>query len=152
MSHDPGELAARHGDNDGLPLCEPEDLAVTVRWQQDGTGLRGQVLARNVGSRACRLAGKPTVKPLGLDGAALPTETVITLELRIPGYVVLQPGKSAAAPVIWRNWSGQAASDRARVSWQSGTAIADVEGPAQPQDSQGQGNLSSGWFSLIDQR
>lgn len=40
----------------------------------------------------------------GLDGAALPTEAVITLELRVPGYVVVQPGRSATAPAMWRNW------------------------------------------------
>jgi hypothetical protein len=154
MPYGPGDHAAHRRDDDrppALPLCGPEDLAVTVRWEQDGTGLRGQVTARNAGSRACRLAGKPGVTPLGLDGVPLPAGTVITLEMLHPGYVVLRPGQRAAAPVSWRNWCGQAASARARVSWQGGAAIADVQGPVQPQCSgQGADNLSSGWFKLID--
>lgn len=145
---------AAAGRNDGastLPLCGSEDVAVTVNWTQDGTGLRGQVIARNVSARACRLAGKPGVTPLGLDGAPLPAQTVVTLEMIMPGYVVLQPGQRAAARVGWREWCGQPASDRARVSWNGGAAVADVHGPVQPGCSQGQsGNLSSGWFRLID--
>lgn len=136
-------------DDDALPLCGPEELAVTVRWEHDGAGLRGQVIAENTGSRACRLPGKPAVTPLGLDGSPLPAETVITLELIHPGYVVLRPGQRAAALVGWRNWCGQAASARARVSWQGGTAIADVQGPVQPRCSgPGADNLTSGWFKL----
>ena len=42
------------GDPAQAPLCEAADLAVVVRWERDGTGLRGQVLAENVGGRVCR--------------------------------------------------------------------------------------------------
>jgi hypothetical protein len=146
-----GDAADREGDGlPALPLCGSEDLAVTVRWERHGTGLRGQVIAQNAGSRACRLAGKPGVAPLGLDGMPLPAETIITLEMIHPGYVILQPGQRAAAPVGWSNWCGQQASARARVSWQGGEAVADVHGPVQPGCCQGRpGNLSSSWFSLI---
>jgi hypothetical protein len=138
-------------DAHALPLCESQDLTVAVHWERDGTGLRGRVIARNVSARACRLAGKPTIAPLGLDGVPLPAETVVTLEWMDPGYVVLQPGQRAAAPVTWREWCGEPASDRARVTWNSGTAVADVSGPTQPEYSQGQsGNLSSSWFRLIE--
>jgi hypothetical protein len=144
---------AGHREDDSppaLPLCGSEDLAVTVRWETDGTSLRGQVIAQNVASRACRLAGKPGIAPLGLDGTPLPAETIITLEMIHPGYVILQPGQRATAPVSWGNWCGQQASARARVSWQGGEAVADVHGPVQPGCCQGRpGNLSSSWFSLI---
>lgn len=151
MSHDPADHSAGQGDDDRLPLCEPEDLEVTVHWEQDGAGLRGQVLARNVGSRTCRLAGKPGVAPLGLDGTPLPAQTVITMEMRTPGYVVLRPGQAAAAPTAWRNWCGPDASAHARVSWQGGTAIADVHGLVQPECSGlDADNLTSGWFRLLD--
>jgi hypothetical protein len=149
------DLAGDAGDREDespseQPLCGPEDLTVTVSWHRDGTGLRGQVIAENAGSRACRLAGKPGITPLGLDGAPLSAETIITMEMIHPGYVILQPGQRAAAPAGWSNWCGQQASARARVDWQGGTAVADVRGPVQPGCSPGRpGNLSSSWFHLI---
>ena len=81
-----------------LPACGPADLSVTVRWERDGGGLRGQVIAENTGGRACRLPGKPGIRPLGLDGRPLPVETVITLEWVSPGYVALEPGAANRTP------------------------------------------------------
>jgi len=134
------------------PLCEPADLAVAVYWEQDGGGLRGQVVAENVGGRACRLAGKPGVTPLAADGTPLPAQTVSTLEWRSPGYVILEPGQRAAARLGWGSWCGQQAGGRARVDWGSGEAVAEVHGPSQPDCSPGQpGNLTSSWFQLTGQ-
>jgi hypothetical protein len=39
-----------------VPLCGSDDLAVVVSWERDGAALDGQVIAENVGGRACRLA------------------------------------------------------------------------------------------------
>jgi Protein of unknown function (DUF4232) len=140
------------GASSGEPVCGPDDLVVTVRWDPDGNGgLRGQVIAENVGGRACRLPGKPTVTPVGLDGTPLPVQTVVTMEWRQPGYVTLQPGQRAAAPAFWLSWCGQRASDRARVSWGDHSAMADVHGPHQPECTAGKtDNLSSSWFRLTD--
>jgi Domain of unknown function (DUF4232) len=133
------------------PLCGPADLAVAVHWARDGAGLRGQVVAENVGGRACRLAGKPAVTPLAADGTPLPAQTVITLEWLSPGYVILEPGQRAAARLGWGNWCGPQATGRARVDWGSGEAVAEVHGPAQPDCSPGQpDNLVSSWFQLIE--
>ena len=138
------------GDPAQAPLCEAADLAVVVRWARDGTGLRGQVLAENVGGRVCRLAGKPEVTPLAGDGTPLPAQTVVTLEWRSPGYVLLRPGQRAAARVGWSSWCGRQAGGRARVRWDSGEAVAEVHGPAQPECSPGEpDNLVSSWFELI---
>lgn len=136
------------GENrDQLPACGPDDLSVTVRWERDGDGLRGQVIAENTGGRACRLPAKPGVRPLGLDGKPLPVETVITLEWVSPGYVALEPGQRAAAPIAWGGWDGPAASSRAQVTWEGGGAVtAVVEGPAQPAGTGSPGNISSSWF------
>ena len=41
-----------------MPACGPDDLSVTVRWERDGDGLRGQVIAENTGNRACLAAGQ----------------------------------------------------------------------------------------------
>jgi Protein of unknown function (DUF4232) len=132
------------------PVCEPEDLTVTVRWEPDGSGgLRGQVIAENVGGRACRLPGKPGVAPVGADGTTLPVQTVITMEWVQPGYVILRPGQRAAAAVRWLSWCGQRASDQARVGWGDRSALARVDGPLQPECTAGRpGNLSSSWFRL----
>lgn len=144
-----------HGDTGGRPggeqppACGPEDVSVTVRWERDGGGLRGQVIAENTGGRTCRLPGKPAIRPLGLDGTPLPAETVITLELRQPGYVDLEPGQRAAAEVGWSGWDGAAAAPRAQVSWRGGTVVAPVEGPAQPASAEPPCNLSSSWFGLL---
>jgi len=133
-----------------VPACAPDDLVVVVRWERDGTGLCGQVIAENVGSRACQLASKPDVTPLRADGSPLPTSTIVSLEFRSPGYVVLQPGDRAAAPVWWGSWCGQQASDQARVSWPGGMTVAKVDGPTQPDCTHRRpDNLSSSWFDLI---
>lgn len=138
--------------DDAVPPCGPDDLAVTVSWEREGAGLRGQVIAENVSGLACRLAGKPQVRPLQPDGTPLPAETVISLEMRTPGYVILSPGERAAAPVSWASWCGQRASGRAQVSWDGGSAVAEVRGPAQPECVQGRsGNLTSSWFGLLRQ-
>jgi hypothetical protein len=136
---------------DDIAACGPGDLELTVRWERHGTGLRGEVIARNLSDRACRLASKPGVTPLRADGSPLPTQTIISLELRSPGYVVLQPGERAAAPVLWSSWCGEPAGDRARVDWPGGSAIATVHGPAQPDCVPDTGaNLTSSWFDLIE--
>ena len=142
------DMAGRE-DRGELPACGPGDLSVTVRWERDGAGLRGQVIAENTGSRACRLPGKPGVTPLGLDGEPLPVETVITLEWLSPGYVTLEPGQRAAAPVAWDSWDGLAASSRAQVTWAGGAATAAVEGPAQPDATGAPRNIASSWFRLL---
>ncbi len=68
--------------NDEVPACGPDDLVVVVNWERRGTGLRGEVIAENVGDHACKLAGKPEVAALGPDGTPLPVRTTITLEWR----------------------------------------------------------------------
>jgi hypothetical protein len=142
-------MPARRSDAT-VPACGPDDLAVAVRWERDGTGLRGQVIAENMSGRACQLANKPDVTPLRPDGSPLPTRTVISLEFKSPGYVVLQPGDHAVARVFWGSWCGQQASDRAQVSWPGGSTVAKVHGPTQPECVQGRAdNLSSSWFDLI---
>ncbi len=141
--------AAADPPGTGLPWCGPGDVSVTVRWEPDGDGLRGQVIAGNIGSRACRMPGKPEVTPLGLDGRPLGVEGVQTLELEFPGYVVLEPGQQAAALVFWSGWNGPKASSRAQVTWDDGSAIAQVQGPVQPVSSQPRGQITSSWFRLL---
>jgi hypothetical protein len=137
-------------NDEPLPACGPEDLAVVVSWERAGPGLRGQVIAENIGARACRLANKPSVTPLRPDGSPLPVDTIVTLELRDPGYVTVQPGQRAASPVTWSSWCGERAGDRARVGWPGGSTVAVVYGPAQPDCQDRPDNITSSWFDLIE--
>jgi hypothetical protein len=135
---------------DAVPLCGSDDLAVVVSWEHDGTALSGQVIAENVSGRACRLRHKPGVTPLQSDGTPLPVITIVGMEGRDPDYVILQPGQRAVARAYWRSWCGQQASDRARVDWPGGSAIAKVHGPFQPECLQDRPtNLTSSWFKLM---
>jgi hypothetical protein len=140
------------GRRPDAPVCRPGDLRVAVHWDRDDAGvLTGQVIAENISRRACLLAGKPAVSPIGVDGEPLPVGTVITLELREPGYVIIAPGGRAAAQVIWSSWCGADAAGRARVSWEGGSAEAQVHGPAQPACDRGLSlDLATSWFDLIE--
>ncbi|MEV4604083.1 DUF4232 domain-containing protein [Amycolatopsis sp. NPDC049253] len=128
----------------------PDELAVSPSWEPSGTGLRGTVVVENVGSRTCRIGVKPGVRPLGRDGSPLPLDMIVTLELRHPSHVVLQPGARASAPVSWRSWCGAPAGDRAIVHWDGGETVVTVEGPRQPEcTSPAPANLSSSWFTSL---
>jgi hypothetical protein len=136
-----------------LPVCGPDDVRLTVSWEAEGTGLRGQVIAENVSGRRCRLPGKPGVVPVGLDGEPLPVRTTITLEGRSPGYAVLEAGGRAAAPVRWDSWCGEAAGDQALVTWsghESVTGRATVTGPRQPSCQGRSGAIWAGWFDALE--
>ena len=136
---------------DGAPECGPDDVRVTLAWQlQDDGGLRGRLLVENTGARACRLSGKPVLHPLDRGGRPLDAPTVVTLEFRQPGSVVVPPGGRAGAAVSWAGWAGPPAGNRAVVGWGSPRqeATAAVSGPVQPTRTAPPHNLTSGWFEL----
>ena len=124
---------------------------MSVQWTKDENGgLRGEVVAANVSGRTCRLGNKPGLRPIGVDGQPLDVRQYVTLELRVPPFVVLRPGQRASAPIHWSGWHGRPASGRIIVSWEGGSATVDAEGPAQPGvPTHGRGNLISSWFTLI---
>ena len=136
----------------GPPECGPGDVRVTVEWHaRDDGGLGGWVVVENTGGRACRLTGKPAVRPLDATGRPLDTSTVVSMELRRPDFVVVPPGARARAAVTWSGWSGPPAADRALVRWGApgqAEATASVRGPAQPAGTARPHNLTSTWFGL----
>ena len=135
-----------------VPPCGSGDLAVSVRWSRATSGgLRGEVVAENVSGRVCRLGSKPGLQPLGSDGQPLGVDQWVTLEMRVPPFVILEPGQSASAPITWSGWSGRSASGRIVVSWQGGSATVDAAGPIEPGPPKRGvvGSLSSSWFTRI---
>lgn len=136
-----------------LPQCGADDVEVRVRWERDdGGGLVGEVVVVNVGGRACRLGGKPTLAPLKSDGERLEVANVVATDLRIPGYVVLKTEQRAAAAAGWLSWCGEAPVNRMLVSWPGGSAVAKVDGPVRPDCRSDQpANLSSWWFELVSE-
>lgn len=138
-------------DEPPAPPCRSDDVVLSLRWERSGDALTGEVVAENVAGHSCRLGGKPTLTPLRQDGEPLPTQHTITLEARVPSFVVLQPGQRARARVSWGGWCGDHASGRVRVAWEGGSAVVDAQGPPQPEcPGGGSLNTSSSWFDLLD--
>lgn len=130
-----------------MPL---EALEVRLAWAPDENGgLTGWVEVRNTGADMVRLPGKPGVRPLGVDGARLPTECVVTAEMRLPGYVDVPSGGGARARVGWAGWAGPPASGQVEVTFADHTYTIDVDGPAQPSARGPATNLWSSWFELV---
>jgi hypothetical protein len=131
--------------------ARPEDLRLTLGWQLDADGaLRGELVAGNVSDHPVRLSGKPALQVLGEDGSPLSAQTVVTLEFRPPGYVELDPGQHATAPVSWAGWDGSPAGDVVVVELPGGSTEVRVSGPRQPTARGPATNLGSSWFQVAD--
>jgi hypothetical protein len=126
-------VASSQGD-DAVPLCGSDDLAVVVKWEHGRPGLDGQVIAENVSGRACRLAYKPQVTPLQLDGTPLPVETIeladtnqgTTENFPMDGYVATQAWAQkypkTAAVFVRAIQEGQVIADTSPLAVQSAIA------------------------------
>lgn len=132
-----------------LPECRPEEVEISVEWQDADGGLTGWVEVRNVGTAARRLSGKPALLPLSPEGAPVGVSTVVTAELRLPGYVVLGPGSRARSRTRWPAWRGPAPGDEILVRWPGGEKQVRDAGPSAPARSEGPQNISSSWFELV---
>jgi hypothetical protein len=147
-------MQARITAEAALPYCAPDELDMALTWQmgEDGS-LRGDVTVRNRGTRTCRVGGKPIVTPLARDGSPLRAQTIVTLESRMPSWVVLSPGARALASVGWSGWCGAPASGRARIEWERGDTTVTADGPRQPRCPDGGQpvNLWSSWFRALDE-
>ncbi len=125
-------------------------IEVRLTWSADEHGgLSGWVQVRNVGTSPVRLPNKPGLRPLGLDGTPLDTECIVTLEMRMPGYVDVPAGGIGRAPVGWAGWDGPAAGGQVEVTIADATYTVRVDGPAQPSARGPATNLWSSWFQLV---
>ncbi|HEY0168999.1 MAG TPA: DUF4232 domain-containing protein [Jatrophihabitans sp.] len=128
------------------PEAGPDDVAFSLSWLAEDGALRGSLEARNVSEHRVRLSGKPQLTPLDAEGNPLETVSIMTLELRLPGYVELGPGESATSQVGWAAWDGPAAGGTVRVQWPGGQADVPAAGPPQPSATGPATNLWSSWF------
>lgn len=126
----------------------PDDVAFSLSWRAEDGALKGALEARNVSERRVRLSGKPQLTPLDAEGNPLETASIMTLELKLPGYVELAPGESAASRVGWAGWDGPAAGGIVRIEWPGGQADVPVAGPRQPSATGPATNLWSSWFDI----
>jgi len=129
--------------------ASPEDVTFTLTWQAKDGALTGVLEARNVSERPVRLSGKPGLTPLDADGQPLDAVSIITLEMRLPGFVELAPGESARSAIGWAGWDGPAAGGVVRVEWPGGQADVPAAGPRQPAATGPATNLWSSWFDRI---
>lgn len=129
--------------------ASPEDVSFVLSWQAEDGALAGVLEARNVSRRRVRLTGKPGLTPLDADGQPLEAMTIVTLEMRMPGYVELDPGESARSTVGWAGWDGPAAGGTVRVEWRGGQVDVPATGPSQPSATGPATNLWSSWFDRV---
>jgi hypothetical protein len=137
------------GDGRDSLECQADHADVSVVWHDEDGSLRGWVEVRNVGDRPCRLSGKPSITPLSADGSRLDAPTIVTAELKLPGYVVLEPGQRARAAIGWGAWDGPTAGVQVVVGWEGQEKQVTVSGPTQPSRSEGPTNIWSYWFELV---
>ena len=134
------------------PEAQPAEVEFSLAWRLEDGHLVGELEARNIGSRAIRLSGKPSLRPVGADGQPLDTGTVVSLELRLPGHVEVEPGRRARAAVGWAGWDGPPARGEVIVGWPGGHVVVTANGPRQPESSGPATNLWSSWFELVEQQ
>ncbi|NUR08731.1 MAG: DUF4232 domain-containing protein [Nocardioidaceae bacterium] len=138
------------GDHDVLEAT-PAELDLTLVWRRGDEGsLVGELLATNRADHAVRVSSKPVLVACGLDGADLGVQTIVTAELRIPGYVVLAPGERAEAGVSWGGWDGPPCSGEFLVGLPGGRVRLTASGPRQPESRGPATNLWSSWFERVD--
>lgn len=132
-----------------VPEARPDEVELTLWWRVESGRLAGQLEARNVCGHRVRLSGKPGVTPVGIDGELLDAHTVVTAEMRLPGYVELAPGERARARVSWGGWDRPPASGTVMIALVGGEAKVHVDGPPQPQSRGPAHNLSTSWFDRV---
>jgi Protein of unknown function (DUF4232) len=130
--------------------ARPDEVDFTLTWRAESGQLTGVLEAVNVCDHPVRLANKPRLVPMGVDGRPLDAEQIISMEMKIPGYVDLGPGERASAPVSWAGWDGPPASGRVIVGWHGGRVEVEASGPRQPESVGPPTNLSSSWFERAD--
>jgi hypothetical protein len=152
------ELTVRVSPNE----CTPDEVEFELRWHAASQfTLRGQLVATNVSDRVWQISGKPGLRLVGKDGVEVSHSHRVSLESRIPRYVVVEPGQSASASVSWSSWDEDIESTSVIVIWPGGPKAVPTTGPTHPAQAAPQKGrfprnrtpmlpmcTSSTWFSL----
>ena len=134
-----------------VPEAAPAQLLMFLEWRAVADGsLEGELVVVNAAEEPVRVSNKPILVAMGVDGADLGADMVVTAELRIPDFVVLGPGERALAFVSWGGWNGPACSGRFRIELSGGWTVLSASGPRQPLARGPATNLSSSWFEPLD--
>jgi hypothetical protein len=88
-----------------LPACRPGSLAGEASLQGATGGLVGELRVTNVGTRACALPERPTVR-ITWAGTTLSVRRVQLAASPAP-LRALKRGARAGAKLEWRNWCGE---------------------------------------------
>ncbi len=126
--------------------ASPAEVTLALTWQSEDGALRGKLEVCNTSGHRVRLSGKPRLCPLGAEGNPLEIQTVVTMELAMPGHVELDPGECAFSNVGWAGWNGPVASGSVLVEWPGGQVEVRASGPHQPSATGPATNLWSTWF------
>jgi hypothetical protein len=126
----------------------PADLSWELTWvESNDGGLSGVLTARNVSGQPVRVSGKPGLAPLDSGGEPVGAQTIVSAELRMPGYAVIEPGKTASSHVGWAGWDGRDPSGDVTIRWGGGEAVVTASGPPRPRSTGPATNLWSSWFT-----
>jgi hypothetical protein len=87
-----------------VPACRPGSLAGEAAFQGATGSLAGELRVTNIGTRACTLPERPTVR-ITWAGTTLSVRRV-QLAARPTPLRVLKPGTTAGSVLQWRNWCG----------------------------------------------
>ncbi len=93
--------------------CAVSDLGAIAGYQGATGSMAGAVRFTNKSTTPCMLVGRPGIHLVGAKGNLLPVANIDGKLESTPSnsaaFVILQPGNTAFAFFVWRNWCGKAA-------------------------------------------
>lgn len=136
-----------------------EIVAKRARWslRWDGAGevpgvvcgtLVGELTLQNSGSEVLEVAGKPQLRPMGVDGDPQPASTLMTLEYG-PGPLIVLPGQVAVARVRWNAWIGARVTPYFQIRCGDLRGIAKAASDAHPVPVARENRFTTSWFRRI---
>lgn len=127
-----GQGAAPEGSSN---LCSPDDVTMSIAWQQADSGLTGTLRVANSGVAPCWLPSVPDISVHDADGVPLgsPPSLAGTATTADDQPVLLPRGRLAVSSMVWNSWCSTAAAPTVRISlWAYPTVDLPANGPTSP--------------------